>query len=147
MGQTRGVRCSRGGTARILGQSGSAYDAPPQVTCNLKREISEKKWTEARTRMEAGRYGSWEHQVACLEALPDEDRSLPYQAVSPVDKEPPLRSARRCWCPTQTWDHLFKVCLEWKAQQKILWAEVWKESGRGKSRFTIRDLLAHGRCS
>jgi len=24
---------------------------------------------------------------------------------------------------------------------------VWKESGRGKSRFTIRDLLADGGCS
>jgi len=34
-----------------------------------------------------------------------------------------------------------------KAHQKILWAEVRKESGRGKGRFTIRDLLADGRCS
>jgi len=42
---------------------------------------------------------------------------------------------------------LFKACPEWKARQKILWAEVWKESGRGKSRFKIRDLLADGRCS
>jgi len=24
----------------------------------------------------------------------------------------------------QTWDHLFKVCPEWRAQQKVLWAEV-----------------------
>jgi len=23
----------------------------------------------------------------------------------------------------------------------ILWADVWKEAGRGKSRFTIRDLV------
>ena len=28
-----------------------------------------------------------------------------------------------------------------------MWAEVWKEAGRGKSRFKIRDLLADGRCS
>jgi len=34
---------------------------------------------------------------------------------------------------------------EWKAQQKILWAEAWKEAGRGKSRFKIRDLLTGGR--
>jgi len=33
----------------------------------------------------------------------------------------------RCRCPTQTRDHLFKVCPDWKAQQKILWAEVRKE--------------------
>ena len=39
------------------------------------------------------------------------------------------------------------MCPEWKAQQKILWAEVWKETGRWKSRWKIRDLLADGRCS
>ena len=40
----------------------------------------------------------------------------------------------------------FKGCPEWKAQQKILWAEVWKETGR-KSRWKIRDLLVDTRCS
>ena len=40
----------------------------------------------------------------------------------------------------QTWDHLFKECPKWKIQQKILCEEVVKETGRGKSRFTIRDL-------
>jgi len=58
----------------------------------------------------------------------------------------------QCWwcrCPTQTRDHLVKVCPEWKAQQKILWAEVQKETGKWKSRWMIiiRDLLADGRCS
>jgi len=56
----------------------------------------------------------------------------------------------RCWwCPhrTQTRGHLFKVCPEWKAQQKILWAEVWEEAGSGKSPFKVWDLLADGRCS
>jgi len=36
---------------------------------------------------------------------------------------------------------------KWKAQQKILWAEVREGSGRGKSQCKIRDLLADGRCS
>jgi len=31
-------------------------------------------------------------------------------------------------------------------QQQILWAEVQKETGRWKSRWKIRDLLADGRC-
>jgi len=31
-------------------------------------------------------------------------------------------------------------------QQTILWAEVQKETGRWKSRWKIRDLLAYGRC-
>jgi len=59
------------------------------------------------------------------------------------------RPTAQCWwcrCPTQTRDHLFKVCPEWKAQQKVLGAEVRKESGRWKSRWKIWDLLADGRC-
>jgi len=53
------------------------------------------------------------------------------------------------WCcyPNQTREHLFKVCPEWKAQQKVLWAEVRKETGRWKDRWKIRDLLADERCS
>jgi len=37
------------------------------------------------------------------------------------------------------------VCPEWKPQQKILWAEVRKETGRWKVRWKIKDLLADGR--
>jgi len=33
-----------------------------------------------------------------------------------------------------------------KAQRNVLWAEVRKETGRGKGRLTIRDLLADTRC-
>jgi len=47
----------------------------------------------------------------------------------------------------QTREHVSKVSPARKAQQEILWAEVRKETGRGKSRFTIRDLLADTRCS
>jgi hypothetical protein len=57
------------------------------------------------------------------------------------------RPTAQCWwCRyrTQTRDHLFKVCPERKAQQKILLAEVREESG--KSRCKIRDLLADSRC-
>jgi len=32
-------------------------------------------------------------------------------------------------------------------QQKILWAKMKKETGRWKSRWKNRDLLADGRCS
>ena len=53
------------------------------------------------------------------------------------------------WCryKTQTRDHLFKHRKERKPQQKILWAEVRRETGRGKDRFTIRDLFADERCT
>jgi hypothetical protein len=47
------------------------------------------------------------------------------------------------WCRhrTQTREHLFKNCLQWERQQKILWAEVRRETGRGKERFKFRDLF------
>jgi hypothetical protein len=35
----------------------------------------------------------------------------------------------------------------WKEQQKTLWREVRKETGRWKSRWKVRDLLADERCS
>jgi hypothetical protein len=44
-------------------------------------------------------------------------------------------------------DHLFKECAEWREQQRILWAEVRKETGRWKSRWRVRDLLADERCN
>jgi len=59
------------------------------------------------------------------------------------------RPTSQCWwCryPNQTRKHLFKVCPEWKAQQKILLAEVRKETGRGKDLWKIRNLLADERC-
>jgi hypothetical protein len=53
------------------------------------------------------------------------------------------------WCRyrNQTRKHLFKVCPEWKAQQKMLGAEVQKETGRWQDRWKIGDLLADERCS
>jgi len=57
-------------------------------------------------------------------------------------------TAQRWWCrcPSETRHHHFKVWTEWKMQQMILWAEVLKETKRWKSRWTVRDLLADGRC-
>jgi hypothetical protein len=39
------------------------------------------------------------------------------------------------------------VCPAWKEQQKTLQAEVRKETGRWKSRWKVRELLADERCS
>jgi hypothetical protein len=47
----------------------------------------------------------------------------------------------------QTREHLFKNCPRWKPQQRTLWAEVRRETGREKNRFKIRDLFADERCS
>ena len=59
------------------------------------------------------------------------------------------RPTPQCWwClyPVQTRDHRFKEYPEWRAQQKTNWAEVKRETGRGKDRWKVRDLLADEKC-
>jgi ribonuclease HI len=134
----------------------------PRSLANIKREISEKKWTEAR---------QWAGARTSRKKYRLPESQKPDSAVAGSSKRVASRfyqlrtghcltgqylhwtknrpSPRCWWCryPTQTREHLLKVCPEWKAQQKILWAEVKKETGRWKDRWKIRDLLADGRCS
>jgi len=134
----------------------------PRSLAHLEQEISEKKWAEAR-RWAGGRISKKKYRVPKSQR-PDgmmagstkklasriyqmkTGHCLTGQYLQWTDSQPTAQCWWR-WCKTQTRDHLFKVCPEWKAQQKILWAEVRKESGRGKDRLTIWDLLAEGRCS
>jgi hypothetical protein len=46
---------------------------------------------------------------------------------------------------THTWEHLFKVCTEWR-KQMVLWKKVRSQTKRGRDRFRIADLFADGRC-
>jgi len=62
-------------------------------------------------------------------------------------KNRPTPQCWRCRYQIQTRERLFKVSPEWNARQKILWAEVRKETGMWKSRWKLRDLLADERCS
>ena len=132
----------------------------PRSLANLKREISEKKWAEARQwagGQTAGKYrkpdsqkpdgavanstkrlASWFYQLKTGHCLTGQYLNWTKNRTTP-----------QCWlCQyrTQTWDHLFKECPEWKLQQKALWAEVKKETGRWKDRWKVKDLLADGRC-
>jgi hypothetical protein len=121
----------------------------PRSLANIKREISEKKWTEARRWFEG--------RITTKYKIPVEQR--PNRVVAGCSKRlagrfyqlktghcltgqylqwTESRAAAKCgWCPckVQTREHLFKNCPHWKPQQKTLWAEVWKETGRGKIRF------------
>jgi len=134
----------------------------PRFLANLKREISEKKWAEARQwaggRTSKAKYrmpksqkpdgvvaGSSKRLASRFYQLKT-GHCLTGQYLNWTKN----RSSPQCWwCRyrTQTRDHLFKECPEWKPQQKILWAEVKKETERWKDRWKVRDLLADGRCS
>jgi len=132
----------------------------PLPLANLEWQITEKKWVEAR-RWVVGR---------AQEEIQNAESHKPDGTVAGSTKRlasryyqlkagqcrtgqylhwVKVRPTAQCWwchCPSQTREHLFKVCPEWKMQQKILWAKVQKETGRWKSRWMVRDLLADGRC-
>ena len=134
----------------------------PRSLANLKRDISEKKWAEAR-QWAGGRTSKKKYR------MPDSQK--PDGAVANSTKRLASRFYQlktghcltgqylnwmkrlptpQCWwCRyrTQTRDHLLKECPEWKPQQKILWAEVKKATGRWKDRWKARDLLADAECS
>ena len=133
----------------------------PRSLANLKREISEKKWVEAH-KWAGGRTSKTKYRMPKSQR-PDDAvagsakrlASRYYQLKTGHARtgqylhRAKVRPDAQCWwcrCPSQTREHLFKVCPEWKMQQKILWAEVLKETKRWKSRSTVRDLLADGRC-
>jgi ribonuclease HI len=134
----------------------------PRSLAHLKREISEKKWTEARqwtgSRINKAKYrmpakqkpdrvvaGSTKRRASRFYQLKT-GHCLTGQHLHRTKSHP---SPRCWWCAskTQTRNHLFKECAEWKEQQKTLWAEVRKETGRWKSRWKVRDLLADERRS
>jgi len=60
------------------------------------------------------------------------------------------RQTAQCWwCPQpkQTREHLLKGCPRWRKQQKVLWKEVWEETGRGRFWWQAHELFAEPRCS
>jgi len=96
--------------------------------------------------LEAGRHGSWEHQEVGLAVYQIKTRHCLTGQYLNWTKNRPTPQCWWCRYPNQTREHLFKVCPEWNAQQKILWGEVRKETGRAKDRWKIRDLLADEGC-
>ena len=133
----------------------------PRSLANLKWEISEKKWEEAR-QWAGGRTSRRKYRMPKSQK-PDGTvagstkrlASRFYQLKTGhcltgqyLHWTKNLPSPQCWWCryPTQTREHLFKVCPEWKPQQKVLWAEVKKETERWKDRWKVRDLLADERC-
>jgi len=132
------------------------------MSANLKREISEKKWAEARqwaggrtskkkcrmpnSQKPDGAVANSSKRIASRFYQLKTGHCLTGQYLNWTKKRP---TPQCWWCRyrTQTRDHHSKECPEWKPQQKILWAEVKKETGKGKDRWKVRDLLADGRCS
>ena len=124
---------------------------------NLKREISEKKGVEARP-WAGGRTSKTKYQMPKSQR-PDSTvagstkrlasrfyqiktgHCLSAQCLNWTKDRP----TSQCWWCLAILVVPCKMCPEWKAQQKILWAEVRKETGRWRYRWKIQDLLADER--
>jgi hypothetical protein len=134
----------------------------PRSLANLKREISEKKWVEARQWAE-GRITTRKYRLPAAQRVekivagsPKRVAARYYQLktghclTGQYLKWTKSRVSAKCgWCScqVQTREHLFKNCRRWRKQQKTLWGEVRRDTGRGKNRFKIRDLFADERCT
>jgi len=134
----------------------------PRSLAHLKREISEKKWEEAR-QWAGGRTSEKKYRMPKFRkpdgTVAESSKRLASRFYQPKtdharigqsphwDKFRP--TAQNWWCqgPARTRDHHFKVRPKRKRKQKILWAEVRKETGGWQSRWKIRDLFADLRCS
>jgi hypothetical protein len=135
---------------------------PPRSLAHLKREIAKKKWTEAR-RWAQARVTGRKYKLPskrCPDAMvarSTKGQASRYYQLIPGHaligqylKGTNNRPSAECgWCgyKAQTREHLFKRCPRLRPQQKILWAETRKETGRGEDRFKIRDLFADERSS
>ena len=134
----------------------------PRSKANIRREVAERKWAEARDwsekRIKRKKYKMPERmrQSAAVARGPERLAERFYQLRTGncrtgqyLEWTKNTDTAACGWCQhkTQTREHLLKHCKKWKTQQKTLWAEVRKETGRGENCFTVRDLLADERCT
>jgi len=134
----------------------------PRSLANLKREISERKWEEAWTwakkRVRGKKYQMREtmHQNDMVARAPKRLAGRYHQLktgncrTGQYLKWTKNSNTAECgWCryKTQTREYLFKNCDRWRPQQKIMWAEIRKKTGKGKNRFTIRGLFADVQCT
>ena len=140
-----------------------ARSAPlPRSLANIMREISEKRWAEARRWA-----GGWTYEKKYK--MPKSQRpdgtvagstnglaSRFYQLKTGHSRTgqylrwAKARTTAQCWwcrCPTQTRDHLLKGCPKRKGQERTLWKKSWEETGREKRRWKAHELFADRRCS
>jgi hypothetical protein len=137
-------------------------EARPRSLANIRREISEKKWAEAR-QWAGGRTSKKKYKMPKSQkpngTVAGSTKRLAarfYQLKTGHcltgeylhwTKSRPNPQCWWCRCPRQTRDHLLKRCPRWKEEQRTLWEEVYKETGRGRWRWKAHELFAESECS
>jgi len=119
----------------------------PRSLANIKWEITEKKWAEAREwagdRTSKKKYKMPKSQkpdgtvTGSAKRLASRFYQLKMGHCLTGEylhwaKSRPMPQCWWCRCPKQTRDHLLKRCPRWKEEQKVLWQKVEEETGRGR---------------
>ena len=134
----------------------------PRSLANIAREITEKKWAEAQ-RWAGGRTSKKKYKMPKSQKP---DGTVAGSAKRLAERFYQMKTghcrageylhwttsrptAQCWWCPhpRQTREHLLKGCPKWRKQQRMLWKEVWKETGKGRRRWKAHQLFADRRCS
>ena len=134
----------------------------PRSRANIRREISEKKWGQARE-CTAGRTSKKKYRMPTSQRR---DGTVAGSAKRLAQRFYQLktghcrtgkylywtkfwRTAPCWWCPhpKQTREHLLKGCPRWRKEQRTLWKEVWKEMGKARQWWKAHKLFADQRCS
>ena len=134
----------------------------PRYLANIRREISEKKWAEAR-QWAGGRTSKKKYRMPTSQRP---DGTVAGSAKRLAKRFYQLKTGHcstgeylhwtkfrltaQCWWrphPKQTREHLLKGCPRWRKEQRMLWKEVWKETGKGRRWWKAHELFADQRCS
>ena len=137
-------------------------EARPRSLANIRREISEKKWMEARqwaggrtskqkyrmprTQRPDGTVAGSAKRLAARFYQLKTGHALTGEYLHWTKNRP---TAQCWWCPhpKQTREHLLKGCPKWRKQQKVLWKEVWEKTGGGRFRWKAHELFAEPEAS
>ena len=95
---------------------------------------------------EDGQHGSWEHQEASLEVLPDHDGALPDRAVPQLDEGPAAPSLLPHLRPQDLLLGLPLLTHLEGVLPSLVWVPAPPELRSGKDRWKIRDPLVDERC-
>jgi hypothetical protein len=106
---------------------------------NLQSQVSDAASTAAR------QDSSWEHQEACLEVLPAEDRASPLGATPELDEKEAHLPVLVVPIPNANEGTLPHGVPGVEEQHQTLWAEGTKKTGRWKNRWKVRGPLADER--
>ena len=134
----------------------------PRSLANIKQEISKKKWAEAwkwaggRTSKKKNRMPTSQRPNSMVAGSAKWLAERFYQLKTGYcctgdylhwTKSQP--TAQCWWCPhpRQTREHLLTGCPKWRKQQRALWKEVRKETGKGRRWWNDHEPFADRRCS